>query len=99
MKDDKHVLEMRPQAASWNVIELNRAEIDAVIESLGAPVAQHFAAGMNPATVAQGLLNVASRILQIVYGHENAVVNLRGFADSLEEDGDPLEMEPPVGNA
>ena len=99
MKDDKHVLEMRPQDGGWNVIELDHAEINAVIQSLGAPVAKHVAAGMNAAVVAQGLLNVAVRILQIVYGHENAVVNLRAFADTIEEDDDPLEMEPPVGNA
>ncbi len=99
MKDDTRVLEMRPQDGGWNVIELDHAEIDAVIESLGAPVAKHFAAGMNPAAVAQGLLNVASRILQIVYGHESAVVNLRAFADIIDEDGDFLETEPPAGNA
>ena len=42
---------------------------------------------------------MAVRILQIVYGHENSIVNLRAFADTIEEDGDFLETEPPAGNA
>ena len=99
MKDDKHVLEMRPQDGGWNVMDLDTGEVDAVIASLKPVVAKHVMAGTLPASIGMALLNLAVQIFRVVYGDDNAVVNLRAFADAIEEDGDFLETEPPAGNA
>ena len=99
MKDDKHRLEIPPQAAGWDVMDLDTGEVDAVMGEIRPAIAKHFLAGTLPAAIAVALLNLAVEMIRAVHGVETAIVNLRGLADSLEEDGDPLEMEPPVGNA
>ena len=99
MKDDKHVLEISPQPGGWKLMDLNTGEIDAVMESITPAIAKHFLAGTPPATLGVGLVNLAIRIFLTAYGVESTVVNLRSIADALEEDGDPLETEPPAGNA
>ena len=99
MKDDKRVLKMSPQEGGWNVMDLDTGEVDAVMASIKPVIAKQFQAGVAPAGLGMALLNLAVQIFRAAYGDDNAVANLRGFADTLAEDGDFLETEPPAGNA